>query len=166
MHKIRVILDTQEDVIRTISVNSAINLETLHFTIARAFGFDGKEMASFYRTDEDWNQGEEIPLFNMAEAGEGLSMSSCVLNDTLPNENDKLIYVYDFFNMWAFYVEIIEVSNATVPESKIVLSVGEVPEEAPEKQFKADDLNTDIDDEFKDDFDNFERLNDFDFENY
>lgn len=162
MHKIRVILDTQEDVIRTLVVNSALNLETLHFTIAKAFGFDGKEMASFYRTDEEWNQGEEIPLFDMAEAGQGVSMSSCVLGDTLPQKNDKLIYVYDFLNLWAFYVEIIEITNETIPESKVVLSVGEVPEKAPEKQFQADDLSDEIEDEFN----NFERFDDFDFENY
>ena len=70
MYKIRVILDTKEDVIRTILVDDSINLESLHYTIAKTFGFEVQEMASFYRTDDEWNQGEEIPLFNMAEAGE------------------------------------------------------------------------------------------------
>lgn len=96
MYKIRAILDTQEDIIRTILVNDIINLEELHLIIAKSFGFEGDEMASFYRSDEDWNQGEEIPLFNMADAGEGISMENCILNETLPDENDKLIYVYDF----------------------------------------------------------------------
>ena len=65
MYKIRIILDTQEDVIRTILVDEKQSLESLHFTIAKSFNFDGQEMASFYRTDFEWNQGEEIPLFNM-----------------------------------------------------------------------------------------------------
>ena len=47
MYKIRVILDTKEDVIRTILVDDNLNLEDLHSTIAKAFGFGGKEMASF-----------------------------------------------------------------------------------------------------------------------
>ena len=59
-------------------------------------------MASFYRTDSEWNQGEEIPLFNMAEAGVGISMATEILQEALPLENDKLIYVYDFLNMWTF----------------------------------------------------------------
>lgn len=170
MYKVRVILDTKEDVIRTILVDEKQSLEDLHFTIAKAFGFDGQEMASFYLTDDEWNQGEEIPLFNMAEAGDGVSMANSVLNETLPNANDKLIYVYDFLNMWTFYVEVIEQSNDVITEPKTILSFGIVPEEAPEKEFENenmfDDFEDDFDDEFKDEFDDFERLDDFDFDNY
>ncbi len=166
MYKVRVILDTKEDVIRTLVVNEAKSLEDLHFDIAKSFGFNGQEMASFYRTDEDWNQGEEIPLFNMAEAGEEISMATCVLNDTLPSMNDKLIYVYDFLNMWTFYVEIVEQSADEVTESKIILSVGEIPDEAPEKEFKADKLSDGLGDEFGDDFNEFENIDDFDFDNF
>jgi hypothetical protein len=162
MYKIRVILDTKEDVIRTILTDNNINLENLHTTIAKAFGFKGQEMASFYRTDDEWTQGEEIPLFNMGEAGEEISMQNCILNETLPKENDKLIYVYDFLNMWTFYVDVIEISTETREDfPQIILTVGEIPESAPEKEFVADKLDNgygddgDIDDEFGhfDDFD-------------
>ena len=161
MYKIRVILDTKEDVIRTILVNETINLETLHTTIANAFGFEGKEMASFYRTDDEWNQGEEIPLFNMTEAGEGISMQTCILKETLPQENNKLIYVYDFLNMWTFYVDVIEINNEASDSPKTILSVGEIPSEAPEKEFIADKLEDDFNE--RDDFDPFD---DFDFNEY
>lgn len=162
MYKIRVILDSKEDVIRTILVNNSINLEELHNIISNSFGFEGKEMASFYRADDEWNQGEEIPLFNMAEAGEDISMQSCILNDTLINENDKLIYVYDFLNMWTFYVEVLDINSETkIDLSNIILSVGDIPEKAPEKEFKADKLEDN--NLFNEDFDNFD---DFDFNNY
>lgn len=161
MYKVRVVLDTKEDVIRTLVFNEAKSLEDLHFDIAKSFGFNGQEMASFYRTDEDWNQGEEIPLFNMAEAGEEVSMATCILKETLPTINDKLIYVYDFLQMWTFYVEIVEQSNEDVAESKIILTVGEIPDEAPEKEFKAD-ISDDLDD-LDDGFPSFENIDDFDF---
>ncbi|WP_405607601.1 IS1096 element passenger TnpR family protein [Polaribacter sp. Asnod1-A03] len=166
MYKIRVILDSKEDVIRTILVDSKLNLEDLHLIIAKSFGFGGQEMASFYRTDDEWNQGEEIPLFNMEEIGVGDSMQTCILNETLSNENDKLIYVYDFLNMWTFYVEVIEISNE-IKEGlpQIILTVGEIPNEAPEKEFVAEKLDTDFGDE--DDLDNeFDNYDDFDFNNY
>ena len=150
MYKIRVILDTKEDVIRTLTVNNSINLEELHLFIAKAFGFNGQEMASFYRTDFEWNQGEEIPLFNMSEFGDAISMSTCVLKETLPKTNDKLIYVYDFFKMWSFYVEVIECNNELLTEPKIIMSIGEVPDEAPEKEFVAEKNEDDFsDDEFE-----------------
>ena len=94
MYKIRVILDTKEDIIRTILVDDYLNLETLHFTIAKAFDFDGSEMASFYRTDDEWNEGEEIPLFNMSEAGDGIFMKNCFIRNTIPTSGDKLIYMW------------------------------------------------------------------------
>ena len=162
MYKIRIILDTKKDVIRTILVDNHLNLEGLHLTIAKSFGFKGQEMASFYRSDEEWTQGEEIPLFNMEEVGEGISMQSCLLEETLPEINNKLIYVYDFLKMWTFYVEVIEISNDTregLPQT--ILTVGEIPDEAPEKEFIAEKLDSefigdeDIDDEFGD-FDEFD----------
>ncbi len=164
MYKIRIVLDTKEDVIRTILVNQTINLEDLHFAIAKSFGFEGQEMASFYRTDSEWNQGEEIPLFNMAEAGVGISMATEILQEALPLENDKLIYVYDFLNMWTFYVEVIEISSDKSQENpKTILSVGEIPAEAPEKEFKADKLDDGSSDDLDDEYGHFD---DFDFNEY
>lgn len=163
MYKIRVILDTKEDILRTIIVSNSFNLEDLHFTIAKSFGFEGQEMASFYRTDDEWNQGDEIPLFNMAEAGEGISMQTCVLKETLPNVNDKLIYVYDFLNMWTFYVDVVDISSDEKQDlPQTILSVGEIPKEAPEKEFVAEKLDS----EFDNDEDDFDPFDDFDFNEY
>lgn len=164
MYKVRIILDTKEDVIRTIAIDENCSLEQLHFSIANSFGFDGQEMASFYKTDSEWNQGDEIPLFNMSETGNDLSMSTCFLKEMLPQKHDKLIYVYDFLQMWTFYVEIVDIVNEEIIEPKIILSIGNIPNEAPEKEFKADnDFNDSFDDDL-DDFNDFEDLNDF--ENY
>ena len=165
MYKIRVILDTKEDVIRTLLVESNINLENLHLTIAKSFGFKGQEMASFYRTDEEWNQGEEIPLFSMEEIGEGISMQTCMLSSSLPEVNQKLIYVYDFLKMWTFYVEVLEISSEEKPGLPlIILSVGEVPADAPEKEFVSDNEDeTDTIDGIDDEFGDFDE---YDFNDY
>jgi len=165
MYKIRVILDTKEDVIRTLLVESNINLENLHLTIAKSFGFKGQEMASFYRTDEEWNQGEEIPLFSMEEIGEGISMQTCMLSSSLPEVNQKLIYVYDFLKMWTFYVEVLEISSEEKPGLPlIILSVGEVPADAPEKEFVSDNEDeTDTIDGIDDEFGDFDE---YDFNEY
>ena len=160
MYKIRAILDTKEDVIRTFVVDEAINLEELHKNIATSFGFHGKEMASFYRSDNAWSQGEEIPLFNMSEFGDTLSMETCILSETLQSVNDKLIYVYDFFQLWSFYVEVIDITDEKISKNTIIMSVGEVPEEAPEKEFVAEKNE---EDDAEDEFDSFD---DFDFDNF
>ena len=162
MYKIRVILDTKEDVIRTLLVDENISLENLHTTIAEAFGFEGFEMASFFRTDEEWNQGEEIPLISMAEAGEETTMQNSVLREIMPFEKSKLIYVYDFLNLWTFYVDVVEISSEARDDlPKTILSVGKIPEKAPEKEFVAEKFGDE--EEESDDFDIFD---DFDFNDY
>jgi len=62
IYKVRIIADLEEDVARDIAIRSSANLEDLHNTITNAFGFGGTEMASFYKADNEWNQGDEIPL--------------------------------------------------------------------------------------------------------
>lgn len=164
MYKIRIVLDAEDDVIRTLLVDHHINLENLHQTITKSFNFEGFEMASFYKTDNEWNEGEEIPLFDMSESGAGNSMQNCFVSDVIPNVGDKLIYVYDFLKMWTFYVETINVTSSTQEDlPKVILSVGEIPMEAPEKEFVAEKSET----MFNDDFDNeFENLDDIDFDQY
>lgn len=162
-YKIRIILDVKKDVIRDIEIHESENLETLHLEIANAFGFNGQEMASFYRTDTEWNQGEEIPLFDM---GDGLSMQACNLKDTLIKKGEKLIYVYDFMAMWTFFVEVSEVNKTLAKETpKVVFAFGDAPEEAPEKEFVADKLDNGFgseDDEFEN-LDEFDNIDDYDF---
>ncbi len=154
-YKIRVILDVKEDVIRDIVVSNSSDLEQLHFLIAKSMGFNGQEMASFYKTDNDWNQGEEIPLFDMSENGDELSMKTCIVSDTIPNVGDKLIYVYDFFNLWTFFVEVLKVNEDKVSCTKpIAFSFGDAPEVAPKKEFIAE--------KSEDEFDAFNSENDLD----
>ncbi len=160
VYKIRIILDTKEDVIRDIAISNAATLEELHNTIVNAFGFDGSEMASFYLTDNEWLQGEEIPLFDMSDTNDAVVMQNFYLKDILKQENDKLIYVYDFLLLWSFFVELITISDiATQDLPKLLISVGTVPNEAPEKKF----VSEKTEDDFTDDF---ESLDDFDFDNF
>jgi len=163
LYKIRVILDTEEDVIRDLAIHDNATLEELHKTIVNAFGFDGSEMASFYMTDNQWIQGEEIPLFDMSDANDTVVMQNFFIKDILKFEQDKLIYVYDFFSMWSFFVELISISEDTEKSElpKLLIAVGTVPKIAPEKQFKSEKLEA-SDEEFGE----FEDLDDFDFDEF
>lgn len=155
VYKFRVILDTEDDVFRDIAILEDDTLEDLHNAIVNAFGFDGLEIASFYTCDDKWNQDEEISLFDTGDVpGEQKIMSDYVLSEILNKENTKIIYVYDFLNMWTFLVELAAIEEQTLgnvyPEA--LFSHGIMPLDAPEKDFEAD-MNDDIYGEFEDDFD-------------
>ncbi len=165
-YKIRVILDVEQDVFRDIIVNETINLEDLHFIIAKSFGFKGQEMASFYLTDATWEQGEEIPLFDMSEDENSFSMTNCITSMVLKKEGDKLIYIYDFFSMWTFFVELTDIIDEIDEELPLIaLSFGNTPDEAPEKQFIGED-SEDIGFDAFDDESNFDNIDDIDLDNY
>ena len=172
IYKFRVILDAEEDVFRDIAINEKDTLEDLHNAIVNAFGFDGMEIASFYTCDDDWTQEDEIPLFDAGETpGEQKIMADYPLNSILDSENTKIIYVYDFLNMWTFLVELGAIeepeSGASYPD--LLYSHGEMPSSAPDTDFSGDDLDSfsEFDDDYdEDDLDMFDgdNFDSFDFE--
>jgi len=165
VYRFRVILDADEDVFRDIEMLQESSLEDLHNTIVQSFGFDGAEMASFYISDEEWNQGEEIHQFDMSGNDDSIKlMNETSLDSILSEKQTKLIYVYDFLKMWTFFVELGQI--AEIEEGRdypnLMFVHGQIPDNAPEKEFKGEDegmLNGDYDDDF--DHDSYD---DFDFD--
>jgi hypothetical protein len=151
IYKIRVILDAEEDIFRDLEIESGDTLEDFHNSIVQGFGFTGEEMASFYTCDEEWNQDEEIALFDVSEDGGDLRlMNETTIEEVLSEASPRLIYVYDFLSMWTFYVELADITpkeaGRTYPN--ILFSFGELPDTPPEKRFEADP-SIDIDDSFE-----------------
>ncbi|MDO5608994.1 MAG: hypothetical protein Q4G08_11125, partial [Capnocytophaga sp.] len=153
IYKFRVILDVEEDVIRDIAIEENDTLEDLHNTVTQAFGFAGDEMASFYTSDEQWNQVEEITLFDLSENGETKLMNETSIGDIVSLEKPRLLYVYDFFNMWTFFVELKETEDeqAGLSYPALLFAHGNIPADAPEKNFQSAENNDDFD-EFEDEF--------------
>lgn len=173
IYKFRVILDTEEDIFRDIAIDENDTLEDLHNAIVNAFGFDGKEVASFYTCDDKWNQEDEISLFDTGDVpGEQKIMGDYTLNQLLGEEQTKIIYVYDFINMWTFFVELASIEEPETGESypALLYSHGIMPENAPDKNFEAeeenfyDDFEDDFDEDDLDMFEGGENFEDFGFE--
>lgn len=156
IYRFRVILDndTEDNVFRDLEIREDDTLEDLHNIITQSFGFDGSEMASFYRSDDDWNQGEEFSLFDLSEGHDKVNlMQETKINSVVHEAETKLIYIYDFLNMWMFFVELAEIVEVTdsIDYPNLLFVHGQVPEEAPEKSFLTDDF--DDFNEFDDDLD-------------
>ena len=109
-------------------------------------------MASFFETDENWKQGEEM---NLVELDEKKNFSKNKLNTIFNEDNKRLIFVYDFLALWTFYIEVIEftepLKNTTYPN--LVFSKGEIPKKPPNKIF--------INSEKKDQTDDFDAIENY-----
>ena len=163
IYRFRIILDTHEDVFRDIEIEASATLEDFHNAITQSFGFDGQEMASFYTSNELWEEDEEISLFDVSDEPGGIRiMGETILEDVVDEENTRLLYVYDFLNMWAFMVELADIADAEAGTTypNLMYSHGQIPEEAPEKEFIAEEIEEeDYDEDFDldpEDYDNFD----------
>ncbi|MEM6516097.1 MAG: hypothetical protein AAF688_07925 [Bacteroidota bacterium] len=167
IYRFRILLDTEqeEDVFRDIEIRDTDSMEDLHNVITQSFGFDGLEMASFYLSNDEWDQGEEISMFDVSEGVNSVRvMNETILKDVVHEKQTKLIYVYDFLSMWTFLVELAEIVEESegTDYPNLMFVKGQIPDNAPEKMFESEQLDDEFN-EFDDglDLDDYESL-DFD----
>lgn len=159
VYRFRVILDAQDDVFRDIEILEEDTLEDFHNSIVNAFGFDGNEMAAFYISDDEWNQGEEISQFDLGEdLGSVRLMNETTLDSVVSKNHRKLIYVYDFLSMWTFLIELADIAEIEDGRDypNLMYVHGQIPTDAPDKEFIAE--KDEYDDDSDLDLDNFDDL--------
>tara|TARA_B100001741_G_scaffold225734_1_gene187536 strand:+ start:294 stop:710 length:417 start_codon:yes stop_codon:yes gene_type:complete len=132
--RIRAILDDSEDIIRDFEIDVNSSLDDLHNFINKSFGFDGSELASFYKSNSQWEQGEELPLTDLNE--ENQSKAEMLISEIVSNDLKQLIYVYDFLRLWTFYIQVIEEAQIIDTQNypKLIFSHGNITESRLNKE--------------------------------
>jgi hypothetical protein len=98
-----VLSDEDESFVREFEFLDFHTLLDFHNLIQDELEFDKSQMASFFMATDNWEKEEEFTLFDM---GTGSStMEVAVLEDIIFRKNQKLLYVFDFFNERALFVE-------------------------------------------------------------
>ena len=147
-YNIRVILESKEDVIRDIEINSDCLLSELHHFLIECFELNKNELASFYTTDSELKIINEIPLVSFD--GTNSNMDNTILEVVLDKHNNNLIYVYDYLKMWRFLIEL-KSTEEDFDYKKCISKIGNMPEEAPEIQFSQENnfqCEEDLEDEY------------------
>ncbi len=103
VYKFVVLSDEDESFVREFEFLDSHTLMDFHNMIQDELEFDKSQMASFYLATDNWEKEEEFTLFDM---GTGSStMEVAVLEDIIFRKNQKLLYVFDFFNERGLFVE-------------------------------------------------------------
>lgn len=118
VYKFVVLSDEDETFIRELEFLDSQTLLDFHNLLQDELEFDKSQMASFFIATDNWEKEEEFTLFDM---GNGSStMESTVLEDIIFRKNQKLLYVFDFFNERSLFVEFTgeakEVEGAEYPQ--------------------------------------------------
>lgn len=111
--RFRVYMEEDDSVYRDVAIRHSQSFFELHQSILKAFEFDAKHDATFYRSNDNWQRGREISLqvYSKQYKAAPLLMSETKIGSEIKEPNQKFIYVYDFSKVWTFQVELINVSK-------------------------------------------------------
>lgn len=109
--KFRVYPEDEDVIYRDVVVKHSHTFKDLHEIILKAYNFDNKHQATFYRSNEDWKKGREISLqkYDKPYKVEPLLMDETKIANEIFDTNQKFIYEYDFDKNWIFYLSLIAV---------------------------------------------------------
>lgn len=116
--RFRIYLEEDDSVYRDVAIRHTQLFLNLHQAILKAYEFDNKHHATFFRSNDRWQRGKEITLEkypNRDYKVEPLLMENTTLGSEIFDPNQKFIYVYDFVKNWSFQVELINVSKEENP---------------------------------------------------
>jgi hypothetical protein len=117
--KFRIYLEEDTAVYRDVIVTHKQNFAALHDIILKAFEFDSKHQATFYRSNDNWDKGREISaaVYDKAYKAPPLLMAETTIGSEIKDTNQKFIYVYDFAKNWTFLVELININKEENPKT-------------------------------------------------
>lgn len=116
--KFRAYFEEDDSIYRDIAIRHTQTFFDLHTAILKAFEFDQKHSATFYRSNDNWQRGREISLekYDKQYKADPLMMKETTIGSEIRDPNQKFIYVYDFGKNWSFLVELINVSKEENPK--------------------------------------------------
>jgi len=111
--KFRIYWEEDESVYRDVVIRHTQSFVDLHKAILLAYEFDQKFEATFYKSNDAWQQGKEISLekYDKAYKVEPLIMADTIIGSQVADPNQKFIYDYDFTKGWRFMVELININK-------------------------------------------------------
>jgi hypothetical protein len=115
--RFRIYLEEDESVYRDVAIRHTQTFYDLHEAILKAYEFDSKHKATFFRSNDHWQRGREISLeaYEKEYKAAPLLMKDTSIGSEIRNPNQRFIYLYDFNKNWGFLVELINVSKEENP---------------------------------------------------
>ena len=109
--KFRVYWEEDDAIYRDVVVKHTQNFTELNNIILKAFEFDQKHDATFFRSNDIWKRGREISkaVYEKEYVAPPLLMEETTIGSEIIDTNQHFIYLYDFVKSWTFLIELIQV---------------------------------------------------------
>lgn len=143
--KFRIYFEEDDSIYRDVAIKHTQTFLQLHQVILKAYEFDSKHQATFYRSNDNWQRGREISLaqYDKQYKVAPLLMENTVIGSEIKDPNQKFIFVYDFVKNWSFLVELISVSkeeSSKIDYPAVIKSEGIAPSQYGTKGIAGDKL--------------------------
>ncbi|MCD7935537.1 MAG: hypothetical protein LUG98_01610 [Tannerellaceae bacterium] len=138
-----VISDEVDDFLREIKIDAEATFLDLQNAILDSVGYTKDQMTSFFICDDDWSKKTEITLVDMDKSSEEDSyiMEDTRLEELLEDEEQKLLFVFDYMTERSFFMELREIIPGQYLETaKCTKAKGDPPAQV----FSFDELDTKI----------------------
>jgi Fe-S-cluster formation regulator IscX/YfhJ len=111
--KFRIYWEEDEGIYRDIVIKHQQTFLDLHQAILKCYEFDSKHAATFYKSNDNWQEGKEITFekYDKVYKVDPLIMAEVNIGSQIADPNQKFIYQYDFEKNWRFMVELINVDK-------------------------------------------------------
>ena len=115
--KFRAYLEEDDSVYRDIAIKHTHNFFDLMLQILKAFEFDQKHQATFYRSNDKWLRGREISIekYEKSYIIDPLIMHETAIGSEIKDTNQRFILEYDFDKQWVFLIELININKEEDP---------------------------------------------------
>ena len=109
--KFRIYWEEDDVIYRDVLVKHSQNFADLHQIILKAFEFDQKHDATFFRSNDIWQRGREISkeVYEKEYKAPPLLMEETIIGSEIIDTNQHFVYLYDFVKSWSFLIELIQV---------------------------------------------------------
>jgi hypothetical protein len=143
--KFRIYFEEDDSIYRDVAIKHTQTFLQLHQVILKAYEFDNKHQATFYRSNDNWQRGREISLaqYDKPYKVAPLLMESTAIGTEIKDPNQKFVFVYDFVKNWSFLVELIGVSkeeSSKIDYPAMIKSEGIAPSQYGTKGIAGDKL--------------------------
>ena len=111
--KFRIYWEEDEGIYRDIVIKHQQTFLDLHQAILKCYEFDSEHAATFYKSNDNWQEGKEITFekYDKVYKVDPLIMAEVNIGSQIADPNQKFIYQYDFEKNWRFMVELINVDK-------------------------------------------------------
>jgi len=149
IYRFKIWFEDIDDVVRWIDIKPSHTFLDFHHIIQDAIGFDKKELASFYVSDDRWRKHMEVSLEDMTMGEEednaqpAVMMKDSRLRDFINDPHQRFVYITDYVANWTLFCEMQSISDE-LPKKEYPLvhkSEGKAPRQREDSKFKMLDDN-------------------------